>query len=183
MFQSITMTCLGFVVVVVVVVFWVESLNFIFVLFSFSIWAASVWLANLLIITINKALLAFMMVLWLSSSCLLWGGWSSFLQWSRLLWHGSICTWACCCNMHLLHSADCSLFLISLINAQQLYKPSIVLRTFLLILLMLCNILWALLSGIFLQILQDLVMLLKGHSLSPHTCPPTQSVPSKRFGY
>ena len=32
LFQSITMTCLSFVVVVVVV-FWVESLNFIFVLF------------------------------------------------------------------------------------------------------------------------------------------------------
>ena len=32
LFQSITMTCLSFVVVVVVF-FWVESLNFIFVLF------------------------------------------------------------------------------------------------------------------------------------------------------
>ena len=42
---------------------------------------------------------------------------------------------------------------------------------------------WALLSGTFLQTLPDLVMPLKGHSLFPHSCPPTRSVPSERFGY
>ena len=38
-------------------------------------------------------------------------------------------------------------------------------------------------SGTFLQTLPDLVTPLKGHSLSPHSCPPTQSAPSERFGY
>ena len=38
------------------------------------------------------------------------------------------------------------------------------------------------LSGTFLQTLPDLVTLLKGHSLSPRSCPPTQSAPSERFG-
>ena len=41
----------------------------------------------------------------------------------------------------------------------------------------------ALLSGTSLQTLSDLVTPLKGHSLSPGICPPTQSAPSKRFGY
>ena len=39
------------------------------------------------------------------------------------------------------------------------------------------------LSGTFLQTLPDLVMPLKGLSLSPRSRPPTQSVPSERFGY
>ena len=39
------------------------------------------------------------------------------------------------------------------------------------------------LSGTFLQTLPDLVMPLKGYSLSPRSCPPTRSAPSKRFGY
>ena len=39
------------------------------------------------------------------------------------------------------------------------------------------------LSGIFLQTLPDLVTPLKGHSLSPRSCPPTPSAPSDRFGY
>ena len=39
------------------------------------------------------------------------------------------------------------------------------------------------LSGTFLQTLPDLVTSLKGHSLSPRSCPPTQSAPSERFGY
>ena len=39
------------------------------------------------------------------------------------------------------------------------------------------------LSGTFLQTLPDLVTPLKGHSLSPHSCPLTWSVPSARFGY
>ena len=39
------------------------------------------------------------------------------------------------------------------------------------------------LSGTFLQTLPDLVTPLKGHSLSPRTCPPTRSAPSERFGY
>ena len=39
------------------------------------------------------------------------------------------------------------------------------------------------LSGTFLQTLPDLVASLKGHSLSPHSCPATWSAPSKRFGY
>ena len=43
--------------------------------------------------------------------------------------------------------------------------------------------LWASLSGTFFQTLPDLVTPLKGHSLSPHSCPATQSAPSKRFGY
>ena len=38
------------------------------------------------------------------------------------------------------------------------------------------------LSGTFLQTLPDLVSPLKGHSLSPRSCPPTQSAPSERFG-
>ena len=38
------------------------------------------------------------------------------------------------------------------------------------------------LSGTFLQTLPKLVMLLKGHSLSPRSCPPTWSAPSERFG-
>ena len=38
------------------------------------------------------------------------------------------------------------------------------------------------LSGTFLQTLPDLVTPLKGHSLSPHSCPPTRSAPSKRSG-
>ena len=38
-------------------------------------------------------------------------------------------------------------------------------------------------SGTFLQTLPDLVTLLKGHSLSPRSCPPTRSAPSERFGY
>ena len=39
------------------------------------------------------------------------------------------------------------------------------------------------LSGIFLQTLPDLVTPLKGHSLSPRSCPPTRSAPSERYGY
>ena len=39
------------------------------------------------------------------------------------------------------------------------------------------------LSGTFLQTLPDLVMSLKGHSLSPRSCPPTPSAPFERFGY
>ena len=39
------------------------------------------------------------------------------------------------------------------------------------------------LSVTFLQTLPDLVMPLKGHSLSPRSCPPTRSAPSKRFRY
>ena len=34
-----------------------------------------------------------------------------------------------------------------------------------------------------LQTLPDLVTPLKGHSLSPRSCPPTRSAPSERFGY
>ena len=36
------------------------------------------------------------------------------------------------------------------------------------------------LSGTFLQTLPDLVTPLKGHSLSPRSCPPTRSAPSER---
>ena len=43
--------------------------------------------------------------------------------------------------------------------------------------------LWASLSGTFLQTLPELVTPLKGHSLSPRSCPPTRSAPSERFGY
>ena len=39
------------------------------------------------------------------------------------------------------------------------------------------------LSGTFLQTLPDLVTPLKGHSLSPRSCPPTRSAPSESFGY
>ena len=39
------------------------------------------------------------------------------------------------------------------------------------------------LSGTFLPTLPDLVTPLKGHSLSPRSCPPTRSAPSERFGY
>ena len=39
------------------------------------------------------------------------------------------------------------------------------------------------LSGTFLQTLPDLVTPLKGHSLSPRSCPPTRSAPSEKFGY
>ena len=39
------------------------------------------------------------------------------------------------------------------------------------------------LSGTFLQTLPDLVTPLKGHSLSPRSCPPTRSAPSERFLY
>ena len=39
------------------------------------------------------------------------------------------------------------------------------------------------LSGTFLQTLPYLVTPLKGHSLSPRSCPPTRSAPSERFGY
>ena len=39
------------------------------------------------------------------------------------------------------------------------------------------------LSGTFLQTLPDLVTPLKGHSLSPRSCPQTRSAPSERFGY
>ena len=39
------------------------------------------------------------------------------------------------------------------------------------------------LSGTFLQTLPDLVTPLKGHTLSPRSCPPTRSAPSERFGY
>ena len=39
------------------------------------------------------------------------------------------------------------------------------------------------LSGTFLQTLPDLVTSLKGHSLSPRSCPTTRSAPSERFGY
>ena len=38
------------------------------------------------------------------------------------------------------------------------------------------------LSGTFLQTLPDLVTPLKGHSLSPRSCPPMRSAPSERFG-
>ena len=37
--------------------------------------------------------------------------------------------------------------------------------------------------GTFLQTLPDLVTPLKGHSLSPRSCPPTRSAPSEMFGY
>ena len=39
------------------------------------------------------------------------------------------------------------------------------------------------LSGTFLQTLPDLVTPLKGHSLSPSSCPPTRSAPFEMFGY
>ena len=39
------------------------------------------------------------------------------------------------------------------------------------------------LSGTFLHTLPDLVTPLKGHSLSPRSCPVTRSAPSERFGY
>ena len=39
------------------------------------------------------------------------------------------------------------------------------------------------LSGTFLQILPDLVTPVRGHSLSPRSCPATRSAPSERFGY
>ena len=39
------------------------------------------------------------------------------------------------------------------------------------------------LSGTFLQTLPDLVTPLKGHSLSPRSCPATRSAPSERFRY
>ena len=39
------------------------------------------------------------------------------------------------------------------------------------------------LSGTFLQTLPDLVTPLKGHSLSPRSCPATRSAYSERFGY
>ena len=39
------------------------------------------------------------------------------------------------------------------------------------------------LSGTFLQTLPDLVTTLKGHSLSPRSCPATRSALSERFGY
>ena len=39
------------------------------------------------------------------------------------------------------------------------------------------------LSGTFLQTLPDLITPLKGHSLSPRSCPATQSAPSEMFGY
>ena len=41
----------------------------------------------------------------------------------------------------------------------------------------------SMLSGIFLQILPDLVTPLTVHSVSPRSCPPTRSEPSERFGY
>ena len=44
-------------------------------------------------------------------------------------------------------------------------------------------ILRASLSGTFFQTLPELVTQLKGHSLSPRSCPPTRSAPSERFGY
>ena len=43
--------------------------------------------------------------------------------------------------------------------------------------------LWASLSSTFLQTLPELVTPLSGHPLSPHSCPPTLSVPCERFGY
>ena len=39
------------------------------------------------------------------------------------------------------------------------------------------------LSGTFLQTLPELVTPLKGHSLSPRSCPPTRSAPSETFRY
>ena len=39
------------------------------------------------------------------------------------------------------------------------------------------------LSGTFLQTLPDLLRPLKGHSLSPRSCPATRSAPSERFRY
>ena len=39
------------------------------------------------------------------------------------------------------------------------------------------------LSGTFLQTLPDLVTPLKGHSVSPRSCPATRSAPSERVGY
>ena len=48
---------------------------------------------------------------------------------------------------------------------------------------LLLDTLLTLLSSTFLQTLPDLVMPLKGHSLSPHSCPVMWSVPSERFGY
>ena len=39
------------------------------------------------------------------------------------------------------------------------------------------------LSGTFLQTLPDFVTPLKGHSLSPRSCPATRSAPSERFWY
>ena len=49
--------------------------------------------------------------------------------------------------------------------------------------LMVMPTLRASLSGTFLQTLPDLVTPLKGHSLSPRSCPATRSAPSERFGY
>ena len=39
------------------------------------------------------------------------------------------------------------------------------------------------LSGTFLQTLPEMVTPLKGHYLSPRSCPATRSAPSERFGY
>ena len=39
------------------------------------------------------------------------------------------------------------------------------------------------LSGTFLYTLPDLVTPLKGHSLSPRSCPATRSAPPEKFGY
>ena len=43
--------------------------------------------------------------------------------------------------------------------------------------------LWSSLSGTFLQTLPELVMPLKGHSLSPCSCPPVWPAPCEHFGY
>ena len=46
-----------------------------------------------------------------------------------------------------------------------------------------CYTLRASFFGTFLQTLPDLIAPLKGHSLSPRSCPAMRSAPSERFGY
>ena len=73
-----------------------------------------------------------------------------------------------------------------------LHTPSIAFRSCMKVEVVLCEFwvsttvsttLRASLSGTFLQTLPDLVTPLKGHSLSPRSCPATRSAPSERFGY
>ena len=64
-----------------------------------------------------------------------------------------------------------------------LAKESLLLMQFLLKRVTVACTLRASLSATLLQTVPDLVTPLKGHSLSPRSCPATRSAPSERFGY
>ena len=92
---------------------------------------------------------------------------SAFL--SRLLWLSLSLCLSACLSQSLSNHVFLSVFLSICLSVCLTVCLTVTLR--------------ASLSGTFLQTLPDLVMPLKGHSLSLHSCPATRSAPSESFVY